>query len=91
MPKDARRAKRTGAPRARRCCAGTNPDCPKKVKKDCSTFTSRTAMTSRRRRKQSEQLTESGLVKDPADLYAPDQEGTRGLTECQFRMRMGDE
>ncbi|HLJ55161.1 MAG TPA: NAD-dependent DNA ligase LigA [Chthonomonadaceae bacterium] len=47
-----------------------NPDCPKKIKEGLQHFTSRLAMDIEGvGEKQSDQLTESGLLRDPADLY----------------------
>ncbi len=62
-----------------------NPECPKKMKEGLQHFTSRGAMDIEGvGEKQSEQLTESGLVKDPADLYTLTREQL-----LQFE-RMGD-
>ena len=48
-----------------------NPTCPKKVKEQIQHFASRSAMDIEGLgEKQCEQLTQSGLVSDPADLYA---------------------
>ena len=62
-----------------------NPECPKKIKEGLQHFTSRGAMDIEGvGEKQSEQLTDSGLVKDPADLYTLAKEQL-----LQFE-RMGD-
>jgi DNA ligase (NAD+) len=62
-----------------------NPDCPMKIKEGLQHFTSRGAMDIEGvGEKQCEQLTQSGVVKDPADLYS--------LTKEQLLQfdRMGD-
>jgi DNA ligase (NAD+) len=63
----------------------TNPDCPRKVKEGLQHFASRTAMDIEGLgEKQCDQLTESGLVRDPAELYSLTKEQLLPLD------RMGD-